>query len=69
MRVLVAEDDLALRSVLERGLRESGYVVDAVADGAEALRYLRTYEYELAVVDWRMPRMSGLDVVKELRDR
>jgi DNA-binding response OmpR family regulator len=67
MRVLVAEDDSGLRSVLERGLRESGYVVDAVGDGAEAWRYLRTYDYELAVLDWRMPRMSGLDVVMELR--
>ena len=42
MRVLVAEDDAALRSVIERGLRESGYVVDAVADGQSALNYLRS---------------------------
>lgn len=65
--MLVAEDDAALRSVLVRGLRESGYVVDAVADGFEALSYLRTYEYEVAVVDWRMPRTSGLELIKELR--
>ncbi len=56
-----------LRSVLERGLRENGYVVDAVADGISALRYLRSYDYEVAVLDWRMPAMSGLDVVRELR--
>ncbi len=42
MRVLVAEDDPGLRSVLERGLREQGYVVDAVIDGTEALSYLRS---------------------------
>jgi DNA-binding response OmpR family regulator len=66
---LVAEDDAALRSVLERGLREHGYVVDAVADGEEALGYLRTYEYEVAVVDWRMPKLSGLDVVRAVRAR
>ncbi|MGC8626320.1 MAG: response regulator transcription factor [Acidimicrobiales bacterium] len=69
MRALVAEDDAALRSVLERGLREHGYVVDAVADGEEALGYLRTYEYEVAVVDWRMPKLSGLDVVRAVRAR
>ena len=69
MRVLVAEDDSALRSVLGRGLRESGYVVDEVADGKSALDYLRTYEYEAAVIDWRMPVMSGLDVVRDLRKR
>lgn len=64
MRILLAEDDSALRSVLERGRRESGYVVDAVADGESALGYLRIYEYEVAVLDWRMPALSGLDVVR-----
>ncbi|MDA8379759.1 MAG: response regulator transcription factor [Actinomycetota bacterium] len=67
MRILVAEDDAALRSVLERGLREHGYVVDAVADGDWALMLLRLNEYEVAVIDWRMPKVSGLDVVRALR--
>jgi DNA-binding response OmpR family regulator len=44
MRILVAEDDPALRSVLERGLNEHGYVVDPVSDGEKALGFLRTYE-------------------------
>ncbi len=65
----MAEDDPGLCSVLERGLRENGYVVDAVPDGARALAFLRTYEYEVAVLDWRMPDTSGLDVVRELRRR
>ncbi len=69
VRVLVAEDDAGLRSVLERALRENGYVVDSVADGERALDFLRTYEYEVAVLDWRMPGISGLDVVRELRHR
>jgi two-component system OmpR family response regulator len=69
MRVLVAEDDSALRGVIERGLQESGYVVDAVADGDAALTYLRSYEYEVAVIDWRMPARDGLEVVRELRRR
>jgi DNA-binding response OmpR family regulator len=69
VRVLVAEDDPGLRSVLERGLRENGYVVDVVPDGERALGFLRTYEYEVAVLDWRMPGVSGLDVVREMRRR
>ncbi|HZM54020.1 MAG TPA: response regulator, partial [Acidimicrobiales bacterium] len=69
MRVLVAEDDPGLRSVLERGLREQGYVVDAVVDGTEALSYLRSYTYEVAVLDWRMPRQTGIEVVAEMRAR
>jgi DNA-binding response OmpR family regulator len=67
VRVLVAEDDNGLRDVLARGLRENDYVVDAVADGEEAIRFLHSYEYELAVLDWRMPGMSGLDVVRWIR--
>jgi two-component system OmpR family response regulator len=69
VRLLVAEDDPGLRSVLERGLRESGYVVDAVADGTQALEYLRAYDYEVAVLDWRMPGASGLEVLQALRRR
>ena len=69
MRILVAEDDPGLRSILERGLKENGYAVDAVADGEDALTYLRTYDYSAAVLDWRMPRRSGLEVVAESRSR
>src|ERR1039458_8938624 len=69
MRVLVAEDDEGLRSVLERGLRESGYAVDAVGDGELALQYLDSYEYEVAILDWRMPKVSGLEVIRRLRRR
>jgi DNA-binding response OmpR family regulator len=67
VRVLIAEDDQGLRAVLARGLQENDYVVDAVPDGDEALRFLRSYEYEIAVIDWRMPGVSGLDVVRWLR--
>src|SRR5580698_4038003 len=67
MRVLVAEDDPGLRSVLERGLREHGYVVDVTNDGAQALQYLNTYDYEVAILDWRMPNVTGLEVIQRLR--
>ncbi len=63
MRVLVAEDDRGLREVLVQGLEEAGYFVDAVAAGDEAIEQLRFYEYDVAVIDWRMPRVTGLEVV------
>jgi DNA-binding response OmpR family regulator len=69
VRVLVAEDDPGLRSVIERGLRENGYVVDAVSDGAQALSYLLSFEYEVAVFDWRMPTMTGLEAITAMRRR
>jgi DNA-binding response OmpR family regulator len=65
--VLIAEDDENLGAVLARGLREQGYVVDLVPDGETAASYLRFYQYEVAVLDWRMPKLSGLDLVQELR--
>jgi DNA-binding response OmpR family regulator len=67
MRVLVAEDDAGLRETLSRGLRESGYTVDAVPDGQAAVEYLRSYDYEVVVLDWRMPRVSGLEVLQWMR--
>jgi two-component system, OmpR family, response regulator len=67
VRVLVAEDDPGLRSVLERALKRNGYVVDAVADGDRALAFLRSYDYDAVVMDWRMPGTSGVDAVREVR--
>src|SRR5215468_9875554 len=67
MRLLLAEDDPALRSVLERGLREHGYVVDAVDRGDDALHLLGLSDYALAVIDWRMPGRPGVEVVAEAR--
>ena len=65
--MLVAEDDEKLGEVLTRGLREQGYVVDLVPDGETAANYLRFYSYEVVVLDWRMPRLSGLDLLARLR--
>ena len=67
VRVLIAEDDEGLGQVLARGLREQGYVVDLVPDGETAAAYLRFYQYEVAVLDWRMPKLSGVDLVARLR--
>jgi two-component system copper resistance phosphate regulon response regulator CusR len=69
VRVLIAEDDNALRDVLVRGLEEQGYVVDAVANGKTALSYLAVYEYEVVVLDWRMPVLSGYDALAAMRAR
>lgn len=69
MRLLVVEDDAALRDVLSRGLNEQGYVLDAVADGESALEHLRAYEYALCICDWRLPGRSGLEVLSAARAR
>jgi len=63
MRVLVAEDDPGLRDVLVMGLEDHGYQVDAAERGDEAIDLLKFYDYDVAVVDWRMPGAEGIDVV------
>jgi DNA-binding response OmpR family regulator len=68
MRILVAEDDEHLGEVLVRGLREQGYAVDLAGDGEAAGTFLRLYEYAVAVIDWRMPGLSGLDLIRQLRE-
>lgn len=67
MRILLAEDDEAVRSVLARGLIENGYVLDEVDRGDDALHMLQLYEYAVAIIDWRMPGLSGDQVVAEAR--
>ncbi len=67
MRILVAEDDQGLREVLVLGLEEAGYQVDAVERGDDAIDQLKWYEYDVAVIDWRMPGAPGIDVVSWAR--
>jgi DNA-binding response OmpR family regulator len=67
MRILVAEDDPGLRDVIVLGLAESGYHVDAVDRGDDAIDQLKFYEYDVAILDWRMPGREGIEVVEWAR--
>jgi DNA-binding response OmpR family regulator len=69
VRLLVAEDDRGLRSVLTRSLREQGYVVDAVDNGDDALALMGEYDYAAVVLDWRMPGLTGVEVIAAARRR
>jgi two-component system OmpR family response regulator len=67
MRVLVVEDDLGMSRVLQRGLAEEGYVVDACADGAEARWRARELPYDAVVLDVMLPGENGFEVCRGLR--
>lgn len=69
MRILIAEDDAILADGLTRSLRQSGYAVDAVDNGAEADSALVGTEFDLLILDLGLPRLGGLDVLKRLRAR
>jgi DNA-binding response OmpR family regulator len=67
MRVLVAEDDRGLREVLVQGLEDAGYLVDSVDRGDDAIEQLKFYEYDVAILDWRMPGVPGIEVASWAR--
>ena len=67
MRVLVVEDEPALRDSLAQRLRGAGFVVDAAADGIEGEYAGREYPIDLAVVDLGLPGRSGLEVIRSWR--
>ena len=69
MRLLLAEDEVPLARALTKILEKNYYAVDTVYDGAEALQYLQTGNYDLAVLDVMMPKMDGFTVVKQLRNQ
>ena len=67
MRILVAEDDRGLREVLVQGLEDAGYLVDSVDRGDDAIEQLKFYEYDVAILDWRMPGVPGVEVASWAR--
>jgi len=69
VRVLLIEDDERLAEALARQLRDAGYVVDVTGDGIEGLYLGEEYPIDLAVIDLGLPQLSGLEIIRKLRER
>lgn len=69
MKILVVEDDPTVGTYVQRGLEEHGHHADLVDDGLEGLRLASGGQYDLIVLDLRLPNMNGLEVLRMLRDR
>ncbi|HXF96946.1 MAG TPA: response regulator transcription factor [Gemmatimonadales bacterium] len=69
MKILVVEDDKTVGEYVRRGLEEAHHHVELVTDGAEALNLAATGRFDLMVLDLRLPKLSGLEVLRTLRDR
>jgi two-component system response regulator HydG len=67
-RVLVIDDDSGVRESMERMLRAAGYTVQAVATGQEGFDLARRESFDVILSDMRMPDLSGLEVLRRLRD-
>ena len=69
MRVLVVEDEQHLREQLVTVLQKKGYSVDQAGDGEEGQYYGREYQYDVAIVDLGLPKLSGIELIRDLRSR
>ncbi len=69
MKVLVVEDDLTVGRFVKRGLEEQRMNVDLVDDGPQGLERASRGEYDVIVLDLRLPGMNGVEVLRTLRDR
>jgi two-component system response regulator PhoP len=67
MRVLVIEDEAALRDGLKADLTAAGHTVDTAADGEEGLYAALEYPIDVAIVDIGLPKLSGIEVIRRLR--
>ena len=68
MHILVVEDDRPLARILRKSIESSGHTVEIVGDGDEGLRVARTRSHDALVLDLQLPRLSGIEVCKRLRD-
>lgn len=69
MRALLVEDDRMIADGVQTALRLDGYAVDWVADGISASNVLRASTFDLVLLDLGLPKLGGLDVLRELRGR
>jgi DNA-binding response OmpR family regulator len=69
MKILVIEDDKKVASFIKKGLEMETYEVFTAADGEGGLKFALERAFDLIVLDWMLPKMDGLSVLKELRER
>jgi len=67
VRILIVEDSEKIRRALTIGLSSSGFAVDAVADGEQALAHLRAHAYPVVLLDLMLPKLDGLEVLRICR--
>ncbi len=67
MKVLVIEDERKIAKLIERGLKEELFSVDVANNGEDGLYLLETNSYDIAIIDWMLPKISGFEIIKKIR--
>jgi DNA-binding response OmpR family regulator len=69
MRILLVEDEAGIVQFLQQGLEEEGYEITTASDGEKGLELLLNESYDLVLLDWMLPNLSGLEVCKIFREK
>jgi len=67
MKILLIEDDEKIAKFIQNGFRKVGYRIDIAKDGEEGLYMAQNNNYDVLIVDWMLPKMSGIEVLKKLK--
>src|SRR5687767_5196794 len=68
-KILLVEDDMSLSERLAEWLEREHHLVELVADGTDAISFLEGYSYDVIILDWNLPGLSGLEICKHARSR
>ncbi|MDZ8119708.1 response regulator transcription factor [Pontiella agarivorans] len=69
MRILIVEDEKGILNFLKEGLQEENFAVDAASDGDEGLELALTNDYDMVLLDWMVPGVSGIEICRQMRQR
>ncbi|MCU0397968.1 MAG: response regulator transcription factor [Cyclobacteriaceae bacterium] len=69
MRILIVEDEAGIVGFLKQGLEEEGFETESAADGQTGLQMALTGHYDLLLVDWMLPRLTGIELCKSFREQ
>ena len=67
MHILIVEDEVGIVQFLQQGLEEEGYQVTSAFDGLQGLELTQKHHFDLILLDWMLPKMTGLDLCKAIR--
>lgn len=65
--ILIVEDEEGIVQFLKQGLEEEGYIISAAKDGKEGLKLFQNDKFDLLLLDWMLPKMTGLELCKTIR--
>lgn len=67
MHILIVEDEIGIMQFLRQGLEEEGYQITTAADGAKGFELVQNHQFDLILLDWMLPKMTGLELCKAIR--